>query len=421
MECQAQIEKRAQQAALGLFAVALVVALIVAVAAQHLDGPGPWTALRHSFFTQFAFAGLCAMYVYWERDKARLRALSVIAPAAAALPLAAMALGLIDGVGGVSGAIVAVGFVGLCFLLYAASCGARADRRQWRSRLPPALFLPLGVSSVPFFLWLSGHVNPVFDLYVFAFEEMLGARFSVLAVNLLEKVIPLGLVSLVCYMALPFGIAALYVLQRRAAMEVDILVAFAVSMAIGFSLYFVFPVVGPLTAYGDAFPFGLPPPGTIEAAPLDVASLAPRNGMPSLHATAAYLIWLNARPLVALPRRLLRGFALFNLFGAMGLPDAHWITDLIVAVPLTLAVQALCNMARPLWSPARWSAVIVGFGLVAAWFALLWWGQAALASIPGSAWLAVTTTLGLCLSFERLIRGPVAKSAGQPALIPSAR
>lgn len=410
------IERRAQQAALGLFVIALVVALAVGVAAQQLDGPGPWAALRHSFFTQFACAGVCAMYAYWERDRTRLRALSALAPLAAVLPLGAIAMGWVDGVSGVSLAIVAVGLIGLGFLLFAAATGSRADRIVWRARLAPALFLPLGVSTVPFFLWLSGFVNPVHDLYVFAYEELLGPRFSVLAVDLLERIIPLGLISLVCYMALPFGIAALYVLQRRAAMEVDILAAFAVSMAIGFSLYFVFPVVGPLTAYGDAFPAALPPPGSIQAMPLDIAALAPRNGMPSLHATAAFLIWLNARPLAALPRRLLRGFAMFNLFGAMGLPDAHWLTDLIVAVPLTLAVQAICNMALPLWSAARWTAILVGFGLVGGWFALLWWGQPTLAGIPGAAWIAVTTTLGVCLSLERATRAVPAERDGTAAI-----
>lgn len=412
-----EIERRAQQAALGLFVIALLVAVAVGVAARLLDGPGPWTALRHSFFTQFACAGVCAMYAYWERDRARLRALSVLAPLAAVLPLGAIAAGWVDGVSGVSFAILAVGLVGLGFLLVAASTGSRDDRSVWRARLAPALFLPLGVSTVPFFLWLSGFVNPVHDLYVFAYEDLLGPRFSVLAVDLLERIIPLGLLSLVCYMALPFGIAALYVLQRRAAMEVDILAAFAVSMAIGFSLYFVFPVVGPLTAYGEAFPAALPPPGSIQAIPLEIAAQAPRNGMPSLHATAAFLIWLNARPLAALPRRLLRTFAVFNLFGAMGLPDAHWLTDLIVAVPLTLAVQAICNMALPLWSGVRWTAIVVGFGLVGAWFALLWWGQDALASIPGAAWVAVTTTLGLCFSLERAARATPAEHDAATAVI----
>ena len=171
--------------------------------------------------------------------------------------------------------------------------------------------------------------------------------------------------------------------------------AFVVSTAIGFSLYFVFPVIGPLNLYGAAFPDNLPVPGSIAAADLMIATRAPRNGMPSLHTAWALLIWFNARPLAAMPRQLFRAFAVLNLLATIGLLDAHWLTDLVVGAPLAISVQALCSVALPFQSRVRWTAVVTGFALIGAWFAALWWGLGIFEAVPGLSWFAVAITLAV--------------------------
>lgn len=403
------IEWSSQETARGIRAATVVAVLMLETIAHALDGPGPWAALRHNLFTQFAVAGLWAMYVLWDRDRRRRLAATVIAAIAALITFTAIPAAQFDVLSRVGLALLAVGAVGLGFMSGAIMRCSLVDKAAWRTRLTAALLLPAGVATAPFFLWLSGRINPVFDLYVFAFEEVLGARFSVLAVGLFEAFPALQLISLVCYMALPFGIAALFAVQRYTPLQTDILIAFLVSTVIGFSLYFLFPVVGPLTFFGAAFPHALPE--SVTAGHMSIASHAPRNGMPSLHATWAFLIWFNARPLEPLMRRSLRAFALFNLFATMGLPDAHWLTDLIVSMPLTVAVNALCNTALPLGSHARWAAVGGGFGLVAAWLVLLLVDLPFVELKAGVAWLAVIATLVASLFLEWLTRAPAAKRA----------
>src|SRR4029453_14819338 len=95
--------------------------------------------------------------------------------------------------------------------------------------------------------------------------------------------------------------------------------------------------------------------------------------MPSLHGAWAMLIWFNARPLDAMRRRLLRTFAAANLFATMGLRDTHWLTDLVVPLPMTIGIQAICNTALALTSRARWTVLLASSALVSTWFVALWW------------------------------------------------
>lgn len=405
---------RAATASCAVLAVTALAAAAVETAARLLGGPGVWIALQENLFTQGACAAPYLMYRLWERDGERARRSVVLASAAV---LAAMLLHLaawLDRAHMVGAALLAIGLVGL------GGCAglARADHAQralWRARLASALYLPLGVATAPFFLWLSGQANPVYDLYVFAFEETLGPRFSVLAVRLFDALPPLHLAASLCYHALPLGVGALYAALDRARGELDIALAFVVSTAIGFGLYFVFPVVGPLNVYGDAFPDHLPPPGSIVAKDLWIATGEPRNGMPSLHTAWALLVWINARPLAPGLRRAFRAFAVLNLLATMGLRDAHWLTDLVVGAPLAIVVQALCSVALPAASRARWTAAALGAALIALWFAALWWAQGAFAALPGLSWLAVAATLAGVVAAERGLRTRPMPAAPAPA------
>ncbi len=397
-----------------LLGSALAVAAIVEIVARISGGPGFLLALQLDDFTQFACVGAYAMYRFWADDSLRtewvVRLGVAVAAALLLLPLV-VDLPLRETFGL---ALVALGAIGLGAMTAAAFGGQATERPLWRQRLASMACLIVGVGSGPFALWLSAHVNPVYDIYVFAFEETLGARFSVLAVQVFASLPPLRVVCTLCYLALPFGIIVLYVLQQPQERDVDILIAFAASTAIGLSLYFVFPVVGPLTAFGDVFPRTLPPAGSIALGDLTIAALAPRNGMPSLHTAWALLIWFNARPLAPLARRSFRLFAVLNLFATMGLTDAHWITDLIVATPMAVAAQALCSTARPLRSRARWLAIGGGMGLVFAWFAALRWGIAVFESLPGLSWIWVVATLLVSAALERGLRPPVEARARHP-------
>lgn len=381
---------------LGLTAVAAVAAEVLAYL---LDGPGLLTFLRLNTFTQFACAAPYLMYRLWEPDERRSRPVIVAGGGAALMPLIGVPLGITDTLWALGLSLISLGAVGLVALFQRAFAGTEPG--PWRERLIPAIYVPLAASTSPFYVWLSGRINPVYDLYVFAFEETLGPRFSVLAVHLFDAVPALGTAAAICYYALPLGIGALFTIQQRIAADVDIILAFAVVSLLGFGLYFVFPVVGPLNVYGAAFPDALPPRGSIVAVDLVLPVGAPRNGMPSLHAAWAVLIWLNARPLPPRLRIAFRVFAAMNLLATVGLHDAHWVTDLVVGAPLAIAVQALCATA-PEQRRARFAVATASFLLVVAWFAALWWGIPLFAALPGLSWAAVLATLAAVAALARV-------------------
>ena len=132
-----------------------------------------------------------------------------------------------------------------------------------------------------------------------------------------------------------------------------------------------------------------------------VAEGPPRNGMPSLHAAWAFLLWFGSRSLAARPRRSLRAFALLNLLATMGLRDAHWLTDLVVAMPLAVGARGACEAALAGPTRARVQALLGGAAQVVLWFVALWYGAAWFAVVPGAAWTAVGVTLVASLMLER--------------------
>lgn len=289
--------------------------------------------------------------------------------------------------------------------------GDRAARRMRMSVLRISLILPLAVSVTPFFLWLSTTINPTFDPLLYTFEASLAVQPSAAIAALLDAILPLRLVCAVVYGALPFAMGVLCAYQYRGAGGPNIIVLFVTATTVGFALYFVFPIAGPPTLLGDAYPHDLSSLTTLPPEPLAlIQDGRPRNGMPSLHAAWAYLLWFNARPLPALPRRIFAAFAIFTLLAAVGLRDAgHWVIDLVVALPLAVAVQAACSAMIPWRVPERRIALAVGIMMVATWLVALRYGVTAIFAIPGLSWLAISITVAVSLILERRLTGIVSR------------
>jgi hypothetical protein len=114
--------------------------------------------------------------------------------------------------------------------------------------------------------------------------------------------------------------------------------------------------------------------------------------MPSLHAIWALLVWFNARPLRAFQRRCLGAFAALTLWAAMGLEDTHWMMDVVVGVPLAVAIQAVVidrrsELIRSLTTASTCIA------LTAAWLVVFRGGFPILSAPSWLAWAAVVATL----------------------------
>jgi hypothetical protein len=176
-----------------------------------------------------------------------------------------------------------------------------------------------------------------------------------------------------------------------------VLTAAVVAGALGFALYFACPAVGPHQAFGPPYPNAWPPAPS--GAPLITAALdAPRNGMPSLHTVWALLIWFNAQARPVAVRRTLRLFVIMTLWAAMGLEE-HWLMDIIVAVPLAVAIQFALVPDAP--GGRRW-AEVVGCGMMTAvWLIGFRMANPLLALPMVAAWAAVVATVWWPLSRQR--------------------
>lgn len=269
-------------------------------------------------------------------------------------------------------------------------------------RLQESLIVPIAVAVTPFFLWLSSSLNPTYDLHLYAFEEGYGFQPAVAAVLLARAVPGLGQVLQWVYDALPLAVALLHACRSYYAPRESFLILFVVATSVGFGLYFVFPIAGVQQLFGESFPHALPPVAGLTIAPASIDLVAPRNGMPSLHAAWAYLVWFNASILPASLRGAFRGFVIVTLAATIGLPDAHWLTDLFVALPLAVALQAACSPGLPFGARERWRAVIGGALIVALWFAILRFTAPQVAAIPGLSWLLASVS---CAASILLYRG----------------
>jgi hypothetical protein len=385
---------------LWLLGVLAILTVPIEIAARHLGAPGVLASLRGDFFTQGAIASLLLLYAINEHAwRRRRKAIASVAVVALTIPVMVQ-MRIVGGETAVHIGLLELGVIGLFHFGYAAAEDPSL-RAAWHRELPGALIVVLGVAVTPFFLWMSGRINPVQDLYVLAFEDSLGIRPSVLGVRLFDDFPRFGLLCTLCYVALPLGIVAIQAFQRPERTKNDIVVEFVLTAVVGYTLYSVFPVVGPMTAFGSAYPQHMPAIGTVHGAEIFVPSNAPRNGLPSLHAAWAMLIWINAKGLDPIARRILRTFATANLLATMGLRDTHWLTDIVVSLPVTIAVQALCNVRLPFASRTRWGIPLACASLLGAWLILLWWGQPAVASAPVLAWLAIVVTVVACLIMSR--------------------
>lgn len=138
---------------------------------------------------------------------------------------------------------------------------------------------------------------------------------------------------------------------------------------VGPVVYFLFPVVGPVFAFGDelpgagwqaVWPLHLPVIGDPSALPFD--SIVPRNCMPSLHTAWAMCILLHGW----------RGSPASKVFGVVWLVlttgatlgfGFHYAVDVLAGVVFTLTVEAA--LTRPELGWTRHRVAVIAFGTVA--------------------------------------------------------
>ncbi|MFC9897456.1 phosphatase PAP2 family protein [Nocardia sp. NPDC127579] len=142
---------------------------------------------------------------------------------------------------------------------------------------------------------------------------------------------------------------------------------------IGPLFYVLFPVVGPILAYGpwgkgmelaDVWPTLVPPvPAALGAMPFD--GITPRNCMPSLHTAWALALFIHSRRGPAWLRWGGVFWLVCTLTATLGL-GAHYGVDLVVGAALCLTIESVLRDPERGWDRARVRVVALGVATFAA-------------------------------------------------------
>ncbi|MFG2635657.1 phosphatase PAP2 family protein [Streptomyces sp. NPDC048362] len=215
-----------------------------------------------------------------------------------------------------------------------------------------ALLLVAGRKTGDTWLLITSKTRPaVLDQYVATADHALGDP-SWLAGRIVRATGPVGahvLDYVYIQLAVAAVIVALYQLRHvaveRRFPDHHLVRTFLVIGLLGPAFYMIFPVVGPIFAYGtdgghwavaDLWP-GTPPTNAPQHMPFDL--ITPRNCMPSLHTAWATTIFVHSRR-APRPLRIGGTFWLIATLGATLGFGYHYGTDLIAGVVFALTIEA---------------------------------------------------------------------------------
>ncbi|AEM86790.1 phosphatase PAP2 family protein [Streptomyces violaceusniger] len=222
------------------------------------------------------------------------------------------------------------------------------------------LVLVAGRKTGDTWLLITSRTRPmVLDQYVATADHALGNP-SWLVGRIVKATGPIG-AHVLDYVYIQLAVAAVVVTMyqlRHVAAERrfprhHLVRTFLVIGLVGPAVYMIFPVVGPVFAYGadgghwalaNMWPNTLPPINPPHPMPFD--EITPRNCMPSLHTAWATAIFIHSRQ----GPRLLRFAGTFWLIATLGATlgfGYHYGVDLIAGVVFTLTIEtALRALAR---------------------------------------------------------------------------
>ena len=292
------------------------------------------------------------------------------------------------------------GFIGMGSLQVLAS--------QWiwkRIRFEPlreaALIPALCVGSMIAVAFAAILTPNTYDRLIYAFDVKFGGPPSWVVGRLFQVH---GWLFAACgyvYNSLPLGLAACLVMQRRrrkdGCVDADLRwVALALGVA-GFLLYQIVPASGPIYLFAKEFPFLVPDLAGMQIGPAWLA-LEPRNAMPSLHVGWTMLLFWNVR--YSWWTRIVLGiYMTMTVLATLGSGE-HYLADLMVAVPLALAIQAACSiMIQP---RERWIGVIVGTIVTLAWLIAFRTGAALAVPAGPATWTlaGLTVTVPVAIAWH---------------------
>jgi len=226
-----------------------------------------------------------------------------------------------------------------------------------------------------------------FDYLLFAFDGSLGPHWNFWLGRVAQTFRPLEITLDTAYNSLGLFLTVLFAahihLENN---KIDILKLSITNAIIGFSLYFLYPAMGPRYAF-PSFP-DLP-----AIVPLGPAALhGIPNAMPSLHMAGALMVFSLSRPWRWFRR--ISGVYLIVTAMAVFSTGEHYVVDTIVAVPYSLMIIAFASRSH---TPGRRYVLAAGSGILTIWLLVLRFGS----FNPYAARGLVLTTLALGFLIDR--------------------
>ena len=363
----------------------------------------------------FAIGFGCPLVLYLSSlpPAAELALTTVVGAAFAGL------LSLLDSTFGAPQAIVGLGLG--CRVMMAAN----AQRRTGVARLEAKLYLlPACVSLLftleagVFFSVISSVMPVTHDGTVYKLDAAFGFPWSFAVGQLFERLSWLKWICFVLYVAPPPSLMFVYALQVRATKPppIDVITVLFVAMVVGYSLYFLYPVAGPLASFGGAFPDRAPNLTTVSDrfvvlfTRLD-GELAPRNAIPSLHLGSVIIALWHAWPYGRWARGVSLTFVAGTFLATMGLGE-HYFIDLLMGLAFMLVIQAACLPNRAATRPARIRAFAVSGIVLLAWYGALAW-LTPLRPPAAMMWLFAIATVVSVIRLERRLASAIESNRDQ--------
>jgi hypothetical protein len=274
-----------------------------------------------------------------------------------------------------------------------------AERLREFDRTVVIVALPLVVPVTSVGLWLTTQiVKRTYDNYFYAFDGLLPIPAARILAQFCASHPWAWAASTLVYSCFLLVLCIFTALQWHHYREVParVLSRWVVATLLGYGLYFCLPGVGPGVAfYGASAPHfdSLPSPYQVELTLLGGFEGAPRNAMPSLHATWAFLIALAALRMAFWVRIFGAFYAIATAIVTLGLQE-HYLIDLIVAMPLAVAVHAGTGLLeQKKETNAQLQAALGGAAMTVAWLFIIPYGTASLRNAPEIASALVLATL----------------------------
>src|SRR5262249_40859049 len=167
-----------------------------------------------------------------------------------------------------------------------------------------------------------------------------------------------------------------------------------------YGIYFLFPAVGPALYLKGHYP---PRSFAVDALPDGPAltdSDAPRNCMPSLHASWAISMAFHGYRLGPILRVGSLIWVVFTLLATLGLGE-HYLLDLIVAAPFVVPLDCIARSDARIAASVRLRWMVVAAAIITAWLASLRFAHHLWTSQPSLLWGASIATVVFAILMRR--------------------